>query len=276
MRKLKNEVDLKGSKLLYRFQKALILKSSLRARDRIKSEDLFKDLAFDDTTAIDHQIRAIINLCDLLLTELRITNDTELIDEIQPYIQKLLVIAEHEHMYLLLAETYLLQAKLSLLTSNIKKAQRFLTQAQKISERFGYKELAEKISNEKSKLLNQSEIWEKLKKMGVPMVERIKMAQLKEQIEEIIEKQTLLPTFIIEEEVAIHEEKKICLVCRGEVLKFSYICKCGAIYCDNCARALIDLENVCWACNIPIDYSKPVKPYSNKEIIKIDKETKNK
>ncbi|GAH17525.1 unnamed protein product, partial [marine sediment metagenome] len=44
-----------------------------------------------------------------------------------------------------------------------------------------------------------------------------------------------------------------------EVLKFTYICECGAIYCDNCARALINLENICWVCDVPIDYSKPVK-----------------
>jgi hypothetical protein len=54
------------------------------------------------------------------------------------------------------------------------------------------------------------------------------------------------------------------LVCRGEVLKFSYICECGANYCGNCARALTNLENVCWACDVPIDYLKPVKPYKEK------------
>ena len=56
-----------------------------------------------------------------------------------------------------------------------------------------------------------------------------------------------------------HKEKKTCLVCRGEVQRFSYICDCNAIYCGNCAQALTNLENVCWACETPIDYSKPVK-----------------
>ena len=65
--------------------------------------------------------------------------------------------------------------------------------------------------------------------------------------------------------MTIHKEKIICLVCRGEVLKFSYICECGTIYCENCARALTNLENVCWACDFPIDYSKPVKPFKEEE-----------
>ncbi|MFX1478822.1 MAG: tetratricopeptide repeat protein [Promethearchaeota archaeon] len=65
---------------------------------------------------------------------------------------------------------------------------------------------------------------------------------------------------VLEEKIMIQKEMKICLVCKGEVVKFFYICECGAIYCENCARAISDLENLCWACNAPIDYSKPVKP----------------
>ena len=63
-------------------------------------------------------------------------------------------------------------------------------------------------------------------------------------------------------------------VCRGGVFGFSYICKCGANYCENCARALTNLENVCWACEVPIDYSKPVKPHKVEDIVRVDKKGK--
>ncbi len=258
---LKEKSDNKRTYMLYQYTNALLLKSSLRARDRIKSEDIFKELAMDNTIAYEQRYESIINLCDLFLIELRITNDPEILDEIQPYIQELLNLAERQHLYAILAETYLLQAKLSLLTSDLKKARRFLTQAQKISERFGYKELIERIANEQSKLIKQSDLWEKLKEMGAPMDERIKLAHLNEHIEEILEKRTMLPAFMTEEKVAISKETKICLICRGAVLRFTYICECGAIYCENCARALTNLENVCWVCDTPIDYLKPVKPY---------------
>jgi len=42
-----------------------------------------------------------------------------------------------------------------------------------------------------------------------------------------------------------------------------------AIYCENCAQALKDLENICWSCNTPIDSSKPVKLYEKEGGIKI-------
>jgi len=74
------------------------------------------------------------------------------------------------------------------------------------------------------------------------------------------------PDVITEEEVSISKEKKICLVCKGKVLSFSFICPvCETFYCENCVKAIIDMENTCWACNEPLDESKPFKPYKKQE-----------
>ncbi|MFX1568775.1 MAG: hypothetical protein ACFFCV_10470 [Promethearchaeota archaeon] len=73
----------------------------------------------------------------------------------------------------------------------------------------------------------------------------------------------LKPGEISEEEVTFFREQKICLVCRGDVKGFNYICtKCDALYCENCARNLTRLENACWVCNTPFDKTKPSKPYT--------------
>ena len=70
------------------------------------------------------------------------------------------------------------------------------------------------------------------------------------------------PELITEEEVTFHRERKICLVCKGKVGGFNFICPgCDALYCEHCARSLANLENACWVCNGPIDPSKPLKPY---------------
>jgi len=79
-------------------------------------------------------------------------------------------------------------------------------------------------------------------------------------IEEGLFRLSKRPDNITEEEVTFHREKKICLVCKGRVQKFNYICPmCDALYCMKCAQALTNLENVCWVCDSPIDDSKPVK-----------------
>jgi len=75
------------------------------------------------------------------------------------------------------------------------------------------------------------------------------------------------PESITEEEVSVSKEKKICLVCKGKVGRNNiYLCPdCDAFYCKNCSEALSDMENVCWACNSPIDPSKPVKSFEKEE-----------
>ena len=88
-------------------------------------------------------------------------------------------------------------------------------------------------------------------------------------IEEILE---IIGTrrVVTEEEVTYFREKKICLICKGKVMGFNFICpKCDALYCTKCAQALSKIENACWACNEPIDKSKPVKIEETNEKIEI-------
>lgn len=83
------------------------------------------------------------------------------------------------------------------------------------------------------------------------------------------------PQTVSEEEVTISKEKKICLVCKGKVIRFnSYICECDILYCNNCAQALSKLENACWVCNAPFDESKPINlPEKQEEQILVDEST---
>lgn len=69
------------------------------------------------------------------------------------------------------------------------------------------------------------------------------------------------PLQISEEEVLFHRDRKICLVCKGDVVRVSYICpKCNALYCIKCSEELSNQENMCWVCNDPFDETKPTRP----------------
>jgi len=275
--RLNNQLKEKWINRLYLLIKALVLKTSLRARDRSKTEEILTQLLEDEQLSYEGRYRALLNLCELLIIELRMTGDLEVLDELNKFIGQLLEIAEKSHSYWILCETYLIQAKLSLLTFNIKKSQRFLTQAHQIAERFDFTQLMVKIANEKEDLIKKLDLWEKLKEEDAPMSDRMELARLDERIVKLIQKRPVLTVQVSEEKIAVSKEKKICLVCRGEVFGFSYACKCGANYCENCARALTDLENVCWACEVPIDYSKPVKQFKEEaESIKVQDKAKKK
>jgi hypothetical protein len=82
------------------------------------------------------------------------------------------------------------------------------------------------------------------------------------------------PDTITEEEVTFHKEKKICLVCKGKLSRSLYLCpKCDALYCNSCAETLVNLENVCWVCDEPIDETKPsrVSELNDDDSIRIHK-----
>jgi hypothetical protein len=230
----------------------------------VEAEEILKEII--EEKGSEYYLDALLELCDLLLVELRMTNDLEVLEEIESYIARILDESERMSSYTLLAETYFLKAKLALLTLDMKKARRFLTQAQQIAERWDHKLLASRISIEHDKLLKQQSMWQNLKDTEISLSERIKLAGLDEQMSQLLQKSSTFATQVREEEVTIHRERKICIVCKGDVLGFMYTCKCDTIYCENCARALTDLENSCWVCNAPIDTSKPIKPYEKENM----------
>lgn len=399
LKRLSDLIQQKYFNNMYLLSKALILKRSGRTSNRSEAEvilrKIVKEFAFFYP---EPRFQALINLCDLYLEDLKLSNNLEILEDINPVITQLLDLAEQLHSYLYLAATKLLQAKLALLQINIPKAKQLLVEAQRVAEFQGLDLLARKISDEHDILLTQLDEWEILKKKKAPISDLMKLISLEEITEVMLQKRGIKPPELIDEtpmllliiaeggilafsksfteeysleddsiskfltflntfreqiftegldrttygkhtvllealdsfsvcylfkgqsyiakqklaqftesirntmliwqvfqnflqthhtiklsenpllesliieifvkktfqvtigKVAIYEEKKICLVCRNENISFAYICKCGAIYCNNCARALMDLENVCWLCERPIDKSKPVKP----------------
>ena len=274
LERMKNQLNDRSINLQYLFNKALVLKTSSRSRNRMEAEDILKQIIEDEFVHYEIHVKAILNLCELLLIELRVSNDLSVLEEIDTYTNQLLGIAEKNHSFILFAEIYYLKAKLALLTLELKTARRFLTQAQRIAERFGYSQLAAKISMEHDSLRNQISMWDGFKKEEISLSERIKFAGMDEQIKHLLKNRDILTTQVKEDQITVHKERKICIVCKGDILGFMYACRCDALYCEKCARALTEIENMCWACNAPIDITKPIKPYKEEEIGK--KDIKNK
>jgi tetratricopeptide (TPR) repeat protein len=174
-------------KTVYRVSKAKLLKMSPRSINRGKAEEILKQIV-EENHEYYITIDALINLCDLLLSELKNIEVIELIDELKFYIGKLINIAEKNHSYLILAETYLLKAKLALFTLNIKETRMSLTEAQRIAEKFKLTRLAIRISNEHDEFLNQLNIWEELKNSSTTIAERIELSGLNKQMDKMIHK----------------------------------------------------------------------------------------
>lgn len=96
------------------------------------------------------------------------------------------------------------------------------------------------------------------------IIRNIRINSKRRKAEKGIESQVLgiftRPQKVTEEEVTYHRERKICLVCKGNLLRSIYLCpECDAIYCIKCSEAISKLDNGCWSCYTPIDPTKPVK-----------------
>jgi len=262
-------------KMYYNMTKALILKSSSRFRDRALAEEMFKEIFEFENNFLNNRLLSLVDLCELLLNELRLTNDINIIDEIKPLITKLLDFAQITNFFYYFIEANIIQAKLALINFESNNARRFLTQAQRMAERHGYTKLAIEIAGLHEELIQQSETWDYLKETNAPISRRMELARLSENLNDLIRVQMSTKAHVSEKKVTVYKERKKCLVCLGDIEGFDvYICpKCDSIYCKSCAKALIEIENVCWSCESPIDKSKPIKSLKQEgESTKIKKE----
>ncbi|MFW9896642.1 MAG: tetratricopeptide repeat protein [Candidatus Thorarchaeota archaeon] len=187
MEPLVNQVNIKETKIFFQMNKALLLKSSPLISKQMKAKEILSELVkntnlYKSSLFFEVSYRALLNLCDLLLNELRNTHNLGLLNEIQSCINQIMIISQSTNSYWWLSETYLLQAKLELLTLDLKKAEGSLIQAQKIAEEYDLKQLIDRILVEQDKLRNQIDKWKALKKSKAAITELIDLAQIDEQL----------------------------------------------------------------------------------------------
>ncbi|MFW9829511.1 MAG: hypothetical protein ACFFEY_18195, partial [Candidatus Thorarchaeota archaeon] len=135
---------------------------------------------------------ALIELCDLYLTELRESNDLKVLDEIQPYLDKLKNIAKNQQAFWLLVEVFLLQAKLKLICFEFQKAEKLINQAWNTAEKYGLDRLIKKIMKEQEDFSNNLVKWKKMKERESRIAERIDLANIEDQIEILFQKRRYL------------------------------------------------------------------------------------
>ncbi len=218
LEEINDKEDNKTINSLYRFSKAIVLKTSPRIHNRAKAEELFKQIVQDEMIYADITICALLNLCELLLDELRITNEIEVLNELENLITQLLDIAESTGSNWVLAESYTLQGKLALLSLDLKGARRLLTQAQQIAEKQGMNLLAGKISIEHDNLLKELNTWESLKEQDVSLKERLELAHVDEQMDNLFWKRDFSSLEHSEEEPIL-----LLVLSEGGIPIFSYV-----------------------------------------------------
>ncbi|MHA2325604.1 MAG: tetratricopeptide repeat protein, partial [Promethearchaeota archaeon] len=203
LEQLNDKLKDKQINFTYLFDKAYILKTSSRTRDRGKAEEILKQLLKEDDLKYEDYIRILLILCELLLIELQMTNEIEVLSEIEPLISRLKDFADKSQSFWILGEIYLFQAKLALISLDLKKTRQLLTQGQQIAEKHGLDSLARKISYEHDNLFEEMGKWEHFKRTQASFEERMKLSRLNEQLDNILKKRPIKHTEIYDEESVV-------------------------------------------------------------------------
>lgn len=178
---------------------ALVLKTKGRTRDQAKIEELLFKVAYRETMSSRFRILALLNLCGLLMEQLRESEDPEFLQEVRAHLGVLSEIAKSQSSTWLLVESVVLESKLALLESDFREARRLLTRAQRIAGENGLGRLVIKISNEHDRLLDAESNWSALDQES-KMNERIEFAKIDEQFSEMFRRGLIEESELPEEE----------------------------------------------------------------------------
>jgi len=170
---------------MYRFASAFILKASKRMSDWSQAINIFEELLKSEKLATYWKVVSLINISEILLKELHLSAEKEILDDIKKRITKLILLADENKYFILLAKAYWLNAQLALAELDLKTAKTSLMKASMITEDKGLMKLADDISKEQNKLENQLGMWEDLVQQKKPLVESLKHLSLEDGIIEM-------------------------------------------------------------------------------------------
>lgn len=184
---------------LYRLANAIVLKTSSRMLKQAEAQRIFKQITEEEIVNHHLTVEAMMNLSEMLLQELRTSGNEEVLTEIKAILLRLQTIAENQHSYSLLVDTYMLKSKMALLELDLDSARQVLGEAQQIAEEKGLQNQAMMISQEYDTLIDQLGKWTDLIDQNVTMIEKLELTELEGMVTRIIRKKAEKPEFIEEE-----------------------------------------------------------------------------
>jgi tetratricopeptide (TPR) repeat protein len=205
LQEFENIAEKGGSKRvlqLFDVAKAKYLMKSTRLKDKFSAQIILEKVIEEPVIRHSVTVSAMIDLCELLLFELKSTGEEKVLNEVAILSDKLLKIAKNQNSHSLLAETYLLKYKIALIDFDIDEARTLLLQAQFIAEEMELKNLSLKISNEHDVFLSQITKWEEYQASEASLLDRLELSDLDDYIKKMGRKGDL-SNLELEEEIPV-------------------------------------------------------------------------
>ncbi|MBA7709173.1 hypothetical protein ES703_118085 [subsurface metagenome] len=182
---INEQEDHKGLSQSYRVAQALVLKTSPRIRDKARAQELFQQLIEEEMVHFFNTQLAMINLCELLLDELKAYGEVGVFQEAKSLVDKLYSLAQDRHSHSLVVNSLILKAKFAMIEGDLTTAVQYLEQARVTAEEKSLGQLAEKVTTEKQQLEAQYDTWEQFIQRNATFRERVEHARVSDYLKDV-------------------------------------------------------------------------------------------
>lgn len=189
--KLKNQhQDNDWIEYFCKFGEALILMQNKRATNIAKSQEIFTGLLHFTKLDNYEKIEISLNLCNLLIYELKIADQEEVVNELEEMIDQIYKIASELQSTPLLAEITGIRAKVKLIMGNIDEALELVENATLSLRDIGQARLKERISAFGAEIKDNSLEWKQIIANNTSFSEKIEKSLIENYIASSIKQRT--------------------------------------------------------------------------------------
>ena len=162
--------------------RGIIFKKSPRAVMKAKAQEIFKQIAEEESISLDLTVFTMLNLLEILIWELSSTGHEEVFQEIQQLITQLNEIARKQKSFTLEIEVVLIQSQLELINGNVNQAMALLKQAKTITREKNLENHQVRIESQEQVIKSELHKWIELTEQNAPLIERIQQSQVQDYI----------------------------------------------------------------------------------------------
>ncbi len=170
----------------YRLAKAKFLAISPRIRDKAKAQEIYQEIVEEEIVKNQLTVMAMVNLCELLLDELKAYGESGALQEAKKLGEELSTLAEKQSSFSLVVNARILQAKFAMVEGNLTDAAKLLEKAKRTAEGKGLGLLAEKVVSETQQMEKEYDKWQVLFQRNAPFYERLEQARFEEHLNDAL------------------------------------------------------------------------------------------
>ncbi|MFV2015118.1 MAG: tetratricopeptide repeat protein, partial [Candidatus Heimdallarchaeota archaeon] len=165
--------------------KAFILLKDERTHSRAEAQKLFEKLIQNYKSEYQIVILAHLNLCELLIEELKQYGNPSILEEIEELLGKILEISEQTGSHALVGEILLLHAQIEFFQLKLQETNTLIEKALNLATEKGLTRLETRVLEVQSKIQNEVKASVQVAKQAPELLEKLEKSQLNEYIEDM-------------------------------------------------------------------------------------------